>query len=70
MREVCYFDRLVSDLRPEPANFLVWALQELVKQAQLVHDLERRGVDRIAAEIAQEVGVFFENENRDPGAGE
>src|ERR1700719_5076897 len=70
MREICYLDTLVSDLRPEPVDFLVRALQELVEQAQFVHDLERRGVDRIAAEIAQEISMFFENENRDPGSGE
>jgi hypothetical protein len=33
MREVRYFDKLVSDLRPERADFLVRALQELVEQA-------------------------------------
>ena len=44
--------------------------QELVEQPELVHDLEGRGMDRIPAEIAQEVGMFFEDENRDPGSGE
>lgn len=70
MREVRYFDKLVSDLRPERADLLVRALQKLVEQTQLAHDLESRGVDRIAAEIAQEIGMFFENENRDPGSSE
>src|SRR5580692_9044013 len=69
MREVGYLDKLVSDLRPERADFLVRALQKLVEQPQLVHDLEGRGVDRIPPEIAQEVGMLFENQNRDPGSG-
>ena len=37
------------------AHFLVRQREERVEQAELVHDLERRGVDRVAAEIAQEV---------------
>ena len=70
MREVRYFDKFVSDLRPESADFLVRTLQKIVEQPQLAHDLECRGVDRIAAEVAQEIGMLFENENRDPGSGE
>ena len=66
MREVGYLDKLVSDLRLEPADFLVRALQKLVEQPQLVHDLEGRGVDRIAPEIAQEVGMLFENRTDTP----
>ena len=70
MREVRYFDKLVSDLRPECADFLVRTIEELLEQPQLAHDLEGRRVDRIASEVAQEIGVFFENENRDAGSGE
>src|ERR1700738_2305605 len=70
MREVRYFDKLVSDLAPERSDFLMRTPQELVKQSELVHDLEGRGMDRIPPEIAQEIGMFFENENRDPGSGE
>src|SRR5947199_10399264 len=69
MREVRYFDKLVSDLRAEGADFLVRALQELVEQPQFVHNLEGRRVDRIAAEIPQEIGMLFEDQNRDPGSG-
>src|SRR5260370_41213558 len=69
MREVRSFDKLVSDLRPEHPDFLMRALQELVEQPQLVHDLQGRRMDRIAAEIPQEIGMLFENQNRDPGSG-
>src|SRR5438477_10726839 len=69
MREVRYFDKLVSDLRAKCADFLVRALQELVEQPQLVHDLQGRGVDRIAAEVPQEIGMLFEDQNRNPGSG-
>src|SRR5260370_40246293 len=69
MGEVRYFDKLVCDLRPEHPDLLMRALQELVEQPQLVHDLQGRRVDRIAAEIPQEIGMLFENQNRDPGSG-
>src|SRR5690349_8591561 len=70
MREVRYFDKLVSDLRPECADFLVGTLQKIVEQPQLAHDLKCRGVDRIATEVAQEIGMLIEHENRDPGSRE
>ena len=41
--------------------------QKGLEQTQLMHDLQGRGVDRVAAEVAQEVAVFFEHEHRDPG---
>ena len=43
-------------------------LQELVEQAELVHDLERRGMDGVAAEIAQEVAVLLQHDDVDAGA--
>jgi len=43
----------------------VWQLEKTLKKAQLVHDLERGWVNRIAAEIAQEVRVLLENHNLD-----
>jgi hypothetical protein len=58
----------VADLRPQLTDFLVGELQEPVQEPELVHDLERRGVDRIAAEVAQEVRVLFQHEHADPGA--
>jgi hypothetical protein len=35
-----------------------------------VHDFERRGVNRIATEVAQEVGMLLEDQDGDPGARE
>ncbi len=35
-----------------------------------MHDFERGGMNGIAAEVAEEVGVFFENDDIDAGAGE
>ena len=52
------------------ADLLVRQLQELVEEAELVHHLEGRGVDGVAAEVAQEVGVLLEHDDIDAGAGE
>src|SRR5208282_1028986 len=60
----------VADLCPERAQFLMRSLQEFIEDAELIHDLERRRVDRIAAEVAQEVGMLFENQDSDPGSGQ
>ena len=45
-------------------------LEELIEQAELVHQLERRGVDGVAAEIAQEIGVLLQHHDVDAGAGQ
>jgi hypothetical protein len=37
--------------------------KELVEDAKLMHDLERRWVNRVTAEITQEVGVLFKYEH-------
>src|SRR5262249_49007997 len=52
------------------ADLLVRTRQELVERPQLVHDLERRRVDRVAAEVAEEVAVLFEHEHVHAGAGQ
>ena len=45
-------------------------LQEAFEQPELVEDLHRRGMDGVAAEIAEEVGVLFEDADLAAGAGE
>ena len=47
------------------AGLLVRPLQELVEQTELVQDLERRRMDRVAAEIPEEVAVLLEHDNVD-----
>src|SRR5262249_45090590 len=38
------------------------------EQTELVHQLQRRGMDGVAAEIAEEVGVLLEHDDVDAGA--
>jgi hypothetical protein len=40
---------------------LVRALKKLIQNAKFVHQLQRRRMNGIASEIAQEVFVLFEN---------
>ena len=49
---------------------VVRPLQEPFEHPQLVEDLHRRGVDRVAAEIAEEVGVLLEHPHVAAGARE
>jgi hypothetical protein len=48
----------------------VRTLKELFEQAQLVHKLESRGVNRVAAKISKKIGVFFEDQNIHASAGQ
>jgi hypothetical protein len=45
-------------------------LQQLIEHPQLVHHLEGRRVDRVASEIAQKVGMLFEDDDLNPGPGQ
>jgi hypothetical protein len=60
----------VANLRAKRPHFLMGSLQEFLEHAELMHDFERRRMDRIAAEVAQEVSMFFENQDSDPGSGQ
>ena len=70
MREIGEGHALVTDLTRERAHLLMRALEEIVENAELVHDLERRGMDGVAAEIAQEIGVLLQHHDIDAGAGQ
>src|SRR5262249_52714379 len=52
-----------SDLPGQFADFLMGAFEELVKQAELVDEIERRRMDRVAAKVSQEIGVLFEHDD-------
>ena len=60
----------VAEGQRQPVRLLVGEGQEIGEEAELVHQFEGRGVDGVAAEIAEEVGVLLEHDDIDPGAGE
>ena len=50
-----------------PVDPVVRPLQKALEHPQLVEDLHRRRVDRVAAEIAEEVGMLFQHSDAAPG---
>jgi hypothetical protein len=52
----------------ELAHLLMRQAQEIGQKAELVHELERRGMNRVAAEVAQKIGVLLQHHDLDTGA--
>src|ERR1700682_3423409 len=65
--ELRHGERESAEFCLERAGFLVRECQELGQQAELMDELERRGVDGVAAEIAQEIGVLLQHGDIDAG---
>ena len=70
MREIADMDDAFAKVRLDLGDLLMRLLEEFVEQTKLVHEFERGRMDGVAAEIAEEVLVFFEHENFDAGASE
>ena len=68
--EIAELDVPIAEPAADHVEALVRALQEGVEQAELVHDAQRRRMDRVAAEVAQEVAVLLEHHGANAGAGE
>ena len=60
--EVGDLHTLLAELGAEARHFLVRQLQEFIEQAKLVHHVQRRGMDGVAAEVAQEVAVLLQHD--------
>jgi hypothetical protein len=43
-------------------------LEQFVQQAELAHHFERGRMNRVAAKVAQKIGVFFQYDHLDSGA--
>ncbi len=65
MSEVSDSDSFVADLSGNLPNLLVRSLQELVQNPQFVHNFKRRGMNRVATEVAKKVGVFLQHDHVD-----
>jgi hypothetical protein len=70
MGEIRDFNKSISDLRAERWYFLMGSLQKFLQEAELMHDLQRRGVNGVPAKIAQEICVLLENQNGNSGSGQ
>ena len=68
--EVGQPERGLADLTRECAYLRVRQPQELVQYAELVQNLQRRRVDRVAAKVTEKVRVLFEHGDPDARASE
>ena len=68
MREIGKSGLEIAESAFQGIGFVMGPLQEPVIETKLVHDLQRRGMDRIAPEVAQEIAVLFEHGHGYPGA--
>src|SRR5206468_10815370 len=68
VREIGELDGSLADYAGDAPRLLVRQFEELVQQAELVDELERRGMDGVAAEIAQEVAMLLQPDDLDPPA--
>lgn len=70
VREVGNREFLPADVGLQMPGRLVRLAEQFLDQAQLVHDLERGRMNCVAAEVAQEVSVFFEDDDVHAGSGQ
>src|SRR5262249_30049122 len=68
VRKIGECNPLVADPDLDFARLLMRTPEEVVEQTELMHELERRRMDSIAAEIAEEIPVLLEHRHADSGA--
>jgi hypothetical protein len=59
-----------ADLACYLPQLLVRTFQELLKEPELMHQLERRRMNRIATKVAQKIGMLLKNRDLDARARE
>ena len=69
VREIDQRNRDVADFAFGLPYFLMRQLQEIFQKAEVVHRFESRGMDRIAAKIAQKICMLFKDDRIDASAG-
>ncbi len=67
VRQIGDLDAIIADLRADLAHFRMRQFEEIVDQAELIHELERRRMDGVAAEIAQEIAMLLQHHDRNAG---
>ena len=68
MAKIDHLNVFGADLRGQRFDLLMRQLQELVDQAEFEHQFERRRMNRVAAEIAEEIGVLLQHHDMNAGA--
>ncbi len=57
---------LAADPPAQLLGLVVWPLEQFFEQPELVEDPQRRGVNRVPPEIAQEVGMLLQHQRLHP----
>ena len=70
MGEVGDGDEYAADLGPQYLHLLMRQGEKGLDEPELLHHLEGRGMDGVAAEVTQEVRVLLEHEHVHASAGE
>jgi hypothetical protein len=70
MREIGNVNGFIPEMRRDFSHFLMRLAQKIFQQSQLMHELQRRGMNRIAPEIAEEIPMLFQNQNIHAGPGQ
>ena len=68
MAEIGHFERRPAHADAGGGDLLMRQAEELLKQTEFVEDLERGRVDRVAAEVTEEIGVLLEHGDLDAAA--
>jgi hypothetical protein len=68
MAEIRGGELQAAEPRLELAQLLMRQRQELGQEAELMHQLERRGMNGVAAEIAEEIRVLLQHDHVHSGA--
>jgi hypothetical protein len=55
----------ISDDAAKLCHLFVRELEELVQEAEFVHHVQRRGVNRVTSEVPEEIAVLFQHRDRD-----
>src|SRR5215471_14187750 len=62
MCEVCQRNKLIANLAADLSDFLVRSFEKLIEQAEFIDHFESRRMDRVAAKVAEKIGVLFEHD--------
>ena len=68
MAEIGHLKMLGADLRTHRFDLLMRQFQECIDEAKFDHQLKRRGMNRVAAKIAKEIGMLLQHHDMNAGA--
>jgi hypothetical protein len=67
IRHVTQHNLLAADTSAGLSDLVMRPFQKFFEQTEFVHDLKCRGMNRIAPEVAQEIGMLLQNQDFDSG---